>query len=172
MSEYNMSHTGAELDSAINKVNSGYILPSGNKSITANGTHDVKNYEKAVVNISDSQHFAYGYKTMTANASFEITGLTDRQGNSFTPKGYMFTLLPSASSTYTGGESTPSLVACVFDSVNKRMTRTRPTNTAWQTFCNTSYSSYGVSDGGFKQTSSSDTKYNSFGTEYFWIAWG
>ena len=71
MSEYNMTHTGAELDSAISKVHSGYIMPSGTKpgEITENGRHNVKEYEFADVNVSDSQHFAFGYKTMTAKAS-------------------------------------------------------------------------------------------------------
>lgn len=51
MSEYYMTHTGKELDDAINKVKSGYIKPSGSKNITANGTHDVKAYENAIVNV-------------------------------------------------------------------------------------------------------------------------
>lgn len=51
MSEYNMTHTGAELDSAISKVNSGYILPQGSIELKTNGTHNVKAYENAVVNI-------------------------------------------------------------------------------------------------------------------------
>ena len=122
--------------------------------------------------VSDSQHFAFGYKTMTANASFEITGLTDQNGDSFTPKGYAFTLLPSVSSAFSGSDSTPSLIACVFDSENKRMTRTRTSNAVHQVFANIGYSSYSVSEGGFKQTASSDKKYNCFGAEYFWIAWG
>ena len=51
MSEYNMSHTGAELDDAINKFISGYIKPSGNTSIKTNGTHDVRAFENAVVDV-------------------------------------------------------------------------------------------------------------------------
>jgi hypothetical protein len=52
MSEYYLGFTGAQLDDAINKVRSGYLLPSGNSPvITTNGTHNVKNYENAVVNV-------------------------------------------------------------------------------------------------------------------------
>ena len=122
--------------------------------------------------LADSQHFAFGYKTMTANATFQITGITDQQGNTFTPKGYVFTLLPSAGTNFTGGSSTPSLVTCVYDTVNKRMTRTRTDQNAWSAFANVSVSSGSVGSGTFKQTASSDKKYNCFGAEYFWIAWG
>ena len=36
MSEYYMSHTGEELDEAINKVKNGYILPSETINISEN----------------------------------------------------------------------------------------------------------------------------------------
>ncbi len=57
MSEYNMTHTGRELDDAINKVKSGYIKPSGNINITTNGTHNVRQYENAVVNVQPSSDY-------------------------------------------------------------------------------------------------------------------
>lgn len=50
MGTYKMTHTGKELDDAIEKVKTGYILPSGELKITANGTQDVKKY--ATVNVS------------------------------------------------------------------------------------------------------------------------
>lgn len=51
MSEYNMTHTGQELDAAIEKVKNGYILPSGTIDIMDNGPHDVKNFQNANVNV-------------------------------------------------------------------------------------------------------------------------
>ena len=51
MSEYYMSHSGSELDEAISKVKNGYILPTGTTEITKNGSHDVSEYETAIVSV-------------------------------------------------------------------------------------------------------------------------
>lgn len=51
MDEYNMSHTGAELDDAINKFKSGYIKPSGTLDINENGIKNVKEYESVNVDV-------------------------------------------------------------------------------------------------------------------------
>ncbi len=68
MSEYYLDYTGAQLDDAINKVRNGYILPSGNSpTITTNGTHDVKSYENAVINVP------VGY-TKSKRITFTTTG--------------------------------------------------------------------------------------------------
>lgn len=72
MSEYNMTHTGKELDDAINKVKSGYIKPSGSKNISANGTHDVKQYENVVVNVPISK-LSYGALTGSGKAGDTFT---------------------------------------------------------------------------------------------------
>lgn len=79
MSEYNMTHTGQELDAAIAKVQNGYILPSGTKNITTNGTHDVKNAKTANVNVPvPNQYYEESYtpsglslvKSRTVNCGF------------------------------------------------------------------------------------------------------
>ncbi len=50
----------------VNAIPSDYIIPSGSKNITTNGTHDVKNYENAVVNVE-------GGVTPTGTKSLTIT---------------------------------------------------------------------------------------------------
>ena len=72
MSEYNMTHTGKELDDAINKVRSGYIMPEGAKQITSNGTHDVKAYENAIVDVPVSK-WALGTLTGSGKAGDTFT---------------------------------------------------------------------------------------------------
>lgn len=51
MDEYNMSHTGAELDEAISKFKDGYIKPSGTLEISENGVKNVKEYESVSVDV-------------------------------------------------------------------------------------------------------------------------
>ena len=100
MSEYNMSHTGAELDDAINKVQSGYLLPIGSVSIAENGTHDVSEFAQAVVNVpvpdgyidkSTITHFATGtVSNVTAGQALEVSGIVDEAtGETFEVKGVM-----------------------------------------------------------------------------------
>lgn len=153
-------------------VPDGYIIPSGSKNITANGTYDVNSVKSAVVNVLDSEHFAYGYKTMTANANFEITGLTDQQGKTFTPKGYAFMLAPNVTANTNISNSTNGLVMCFYDTVNNIMFRNILHSSAYQIRCNPSVSSGSVSSGGFCQKASSSAIYNCMGQRYFWIAWG
>ncbi|MBR3868068.1 MAG: hypothetical protein IKM66_02015 [Clostridia bacterium] len=96
MSEYNMSHTGAELDDAINKVKNGYILPSGNSpTITTNGTHNVKQYENAVVSVPQgmTQHTKIS-KTIGSSSTQSYSIPLSEIG--FTPKAYAVIAYPSS----------------------------------------------------------------------------
>ena len=89
MSEYNMTHTGAQLDSAISKVLSGYIDPS------------------------EVTHFATGtVSNVTAGQKLTVSGIRDSAtGTAFDVKGLIAFVEPSATQNYTvSGTGKPSVV--------------------------------------------------------------
>lgn len=99
MSEYNMTHTGLELDAAIDKVKNGYILPSGTKNITENGTHDVKNFQNANVKVPvPNQYYAESY---TPSGSSLVKSRTVNCG--FRPKVVLITLNTDTTVSTTNG---------------------------------------------------------------------
>lgn len=59
----------------VNPIPAEYIVPSGAKSITENGEHDVKAYEKAMVNvpIPDGYIQPSGTKEITENGTHDVT---------------------------------------------------------------------------------------------------
>lgn len=74
MSEYIMSHTGKELDDAINKVRDGYILPSETVNITENISNmDITNGKWLNVNVR-GQYYATSFtpSANTQTVSFDI----------------------------------------------------------------------------------------------------
>ena len=54
----------------VNAIPSEYIIPSGDITITANGTYDVKDKENAIVDIKEKQ---LGTKTITENGTYKAT---------------------------------------------------------------------------------------------------
>ena len=59
----------------VNPIPSNYIDPSGTKTITANGTHDVNEYEKVSVNVPIPEGYIKpsGTKSITENGSHDVT---------------------------------------------------------------------------------------------------
>lgn len=63
----------AAVDALIDGFGKGGIAPSGSKTITANGTHDVTEYAQAVVNVPASGITPSGTKEITENGTFDVT---------------------------------------------------------------------------------------------------
>ena len=88
MSEYNMTHTGRELDDAINKVRSGYI-------------------DKTKIS-----HFATGtVSNVKEGQQVRITGITDAiTGEPFNLKGVVGIICPTATTNYTASSGKGAVV--------------------------------------------------------------
>ena len=71
----------------------GYIKPSGNKSITANGTHDVTQYASVVVNVPVPSGYIKpsGSKSITENGTHDVTQYASAVVNVETAKPTQFT---------------------------------------------------------------------------------
>lgn len=78
----------------------GYIKPSGTLKVTANGTHNAKQYESVEVNvpIPDGYIKPSGTKTITENGTHDVTGFASASVNVPIPSGY---IKPSGTKTIT-----------------------------------------------------------------------
>lgn len=124
MSEYNMTHTGRELDDAINKVKSGYVLPTETYNITS----EVRDLDitmgktlNVIMSIPDGYidktkicHFATGVvNNITAGQAVSVTGIKDdATGEAFEVKGILFYIQPTANSWLYPPNHASSIPAC------------------------------------------------------------
>lgn len=74
----------------VGEIPSQYIVPTGTKSISSNGTHDVTNYASVSVNVATPTgmlRYATGSKTPSSDSNtFSVSGITGQDGVAFTPK--------------------------------------------------------------------------------------
>lgn len=93
----------------VGAIPSNYIVPSGTKSITANGTHDVKSYASVTVNVPVPSGYIKpsGTLSVTANGTYDVTekqtvvvNVSDGGGGSASVQGvFCATVTPTSFST-------------------------------------------------------------------------
>ena len=120
MSEYYMSYTGAELDSAINKVKSGYVYPTETINITQNVSDmDITNGKTLNVNVP-IKYFATGIvSNVTAGQQMTVSGIKDSvTGEAFTPKGIVCFICPTATTNYSSGQGGKPAIVMFYKDYN------------------------------------------------------
>lgn len=89
-----------DFPSVIDSLSTGGITPTGTKSITSNGTHDVTSYASASVNVPIPSGYIKpsGTLSITANGTHDVTSVASANVNVPIPSGY---IKPSGSKTIT-----------------------------------------------------------------------
>ena len=153
MSEYYMTHTGAELDDAINKVKSGYI-------------------DKTKV-----KHFATGVVTnVTAGQQLSVTGIKDAlTGETFNVKGLICFLCPDAATNYKTSGEKPAAVCFYKNNELSEAAAICAYNSAYSVRIHpTTPNSYlTISGNSFSYQSLTTSMYGLMaGDKWRWYAWG
>ena len=97
MSEYNMTHTGKELDDAIAKVHSGYVFPNQAATVTKNGIYDtigeipVKLIDEieVAVPVPDGYIIPSGTKNIVSNGTHDVKQYANAVVDVPVPDGYI-----------------------------------------------------------------------------------
>lgn len=157
MAEYNMSHTGRELDDAINKVKANYIDKT---KVTHFATDIVSN--------------------VTAGQKLTVTGITDEKtGEAFTPKGVMGFICPSSTSNYISSGNKPATVAFYRNDTVGDSAAIAAYNTAYSVRIHTTVltdndlPNLTISGNSFKYDSATASMYGLMAAgRWRWVAWG
>lgn len=177
MSEYYMSHTGAELDEAINKVKNGYVLPTEVINIVQNNISniDITNGKTLNVNVP-VKHFATGViSSVSAGQKISVTGITDSiTGETFNVRGVIFFMCPTEATNYkTAGEKPAA--ACIYKDFDmSEAAAICAYNSAYSLrIHNTTPNTYlSVSGNSFSYQSLTASMYGVMAARWRWFAWG
>lgn len=153
MSEYYMTHTGRELDDAINKVKSGFI-------------------DKTKIS-----HFATGViNNVTEGQQVRITGITDAMtGETFNLKGVVGILCPASTTNYTTSSGKGALVAFYKTSDSADGIGVASYTPAYSVRANVGMKNndiLGISGNGFSFLSPASMYALMPATRWRWFAWG